>query len=172
MAKVLLWIFLPFHGLRVEATDWKRRPTHPKTFARNSECNNWQDISLEDRKSQPDETQCHWPLPQPISLSSLLYSSSNIFSNIFAKVKKWNGCCTKTFCHQPTNVPQNPSEDKIRVVLFVLCTTPEINAAAGLWPGRDFGRVQSICLLPLCWPLSFPTGVSAGVHQRLRKLSF
>lgn len=76
MAKVRLWIFQPFHGLHVEATAWKRCPTHPKTFAHNSECNNWQDISLEDRKSQPDETQCHWPLPQPMaSLSSLLYNS-------------------------------------------------------------------------------------------------
>lgn len=165
--EVLLWVFQPFHGLHVEVTDWKRRPTHPKTFAHNSECNNGQDISLED-----------WKSVNPVSLtSSTTYSKSLFpslyFFNIFAKLqKKWIECCTKTFCHQPTNVPQNPSEDKIGVVLFVLCTTPEINAAAGLWPGRDFGRVQSICLLPLCWPLSFPTGVSAGVHQRLRKLSF
>lgn len=54
----------------------------------------------------------------------------------------WQG----TVWHQKT-----PSE----AVLFVLCATREINAAAGLRPRRDFGRVQSICLClraALCLP--------------------
>lgn len=54
----------------------------------------------------------------------------------------WQG----TVWHQKT-----PSQ----AVLFVLCATREINAAAGPRPWRDFGRVQSICLC-LCAALCLP----------------